>query len=1513
MAGHRPTDWHVLDLDKDPVPGDPQRVRQLAKSLHDFADDVSDALRLVKGMAGESTLAEWAGKSAEVFKEDFADVPKNLKKLEKSYSLCGDALADYWPKLERAQALADRALVKGREARSDLSSAKSRLSSADSWVTRAGKEADKYKDDPTGSKSTEKPDEAKVRAATRDVQHAEAAQASAQSDVSTAQSALDAAKKMAEDARKMREEAARTAKSKIDEASDAGIQNRSWWEEIGDWFTDNWDNIVAVCKVVVAVLGIVAMIIGGPILGAIVLIAALVVLADTLYKYSQGRASLWDVAFAALDCIPGMKGLTTLGGLAKGLKAFGKTGLKGMALGAKGLGKGTRALGRQMKKLFTCGDPVDMATGQMVMQETDVSLDGVLPLVLERCHRTGVRGGRLFGRSWISTLDQRLLLDATGVRLVTADGMILHYPVPGPDVAVLPVEGPHWPLSWDGAPGGTFTVSQPENGRTLAFRPVAAGVSAELPLHEISDRNHNTVTVEYEDGLPAEVVHHGGYRVTVSCEDGRITELSLRNHPDRPTLIRYGYDARGDLTEIRNSSGLPLKLSYDADHRITGWEDRNGAWYRYEYDTAGRCVAVRGVDGMLDYTFTYDEEAHLTLAADSSGNITRYQFNDAYQLVAETNPLGHTVQQEWSRRDQLLSRTDALGRTLSMDWDESGRLTAVRLPDGTSSTARYNELGLPEELTEYDGSVLRQEWDERANCVALIEPDGRVTRFTRDLTGAVSSMTDALGGVTRFENNAAGQPVCVTDPLGARTRLRYDAFGRTSEITDPLGRTTRQTWTVEGLLAARTGRDGATEVWNHDGEGNRVAHTDAVGRTTRFEYGGFDLLTGRTTPDGTRYTFRYDTELRLVQVTNPQGLTWDYCYDAAGNLVSESDFDGRAVTYQYDAAGQLVARTNALGQSVRFSYDVVGNQIEKSVDGRTTVYAHDAAGRLIRAAGPDAVLALRYDTAGNIVGESVDGRELATEFDALGRPVRRVTPTGAVTTYSYDAAGNRIALTAAGRVLTSTYDAAGREITRRLGEGLTLALGWDTGNRLAGQSLTVTGAARPLLGRSYVYAADGNLTAQEDQTGRRRSFDLDALGRVTGVSAGDRSETYAYDTMGNITEAVWPDRMPEPGARGERAYAGSRVLRAGSLHYEYDAAGRVVLRRKARLSRKPDIWRYTWDAEDRLVSCTTPDGSQWSYVYDALGRRIAKRRMAQDGTTVVEETRFVWDGPHLVEQTTHGTGDAAAEEVTLTWERDGMVPLAQTERRGRSGLSPDEVDRRFFAMVTDLVGTPTELIGETGATAWQADTTLWGLGLPDPRAEAATPLRFPGQYDDPETGLHYNYFRHYDPAAAMYVSPDPLGMEAGPHPRAYVTNPLLWRDYLGLKQCSKILRDNMAKEGRIVGPGQAAAHIVPSGFNRSGAPGMRALLSKYKVDINDAANGIPLGHPRPHNFTHTDRFLGRLDAHLHNLVADRVARGYGDRAIRTVLRRELRQIGREIEGELAGVTTQVPSTAYWTA
>ncbi|MEU3334064.1 DUF6531 domain-containing protein [Streptomyces sp. NPDC006668] len=1512
MAGQRPRDWYVLDLDRDPTPGDPDRVRTLARTLHEFAEDVSGALKVVKGMADDDATLQWAGKSAEVFKDEFSGVPKNLKKLKKSYEMCGDALAAYWPKLERAQALADKALAKGREAQHDLSSAKSRLASVDSWVARATKEADKYKDDPTGSKSAaDKPDESKVRAATRDAQAAKSAHTKARSDVTDAQDALSAAKKMAEDARRMREDAAREAKQRIDDASDAGIRNRSWWEDVGDWFEDNWDTIVTVCKVVVTVVGIIAMIIGGPILGAIVLVAALVVLADTLYKYSKGQASLWDVGFAALDCIPGGKGITSLGKLAKGMRAFGKTGLKGMAFGVRGFGETARVLGRQMKKLITRGDPVDLATGELVMSATDVLLDGVLPLVLERHHRTSVRSGRFLGPSWTCTLDQRLLLDDTGVRFAVDDGMVLHYPVPDPEVPVLPVEGPAWPLSWD--VDGALAVHHPETGRTLRFRPLPDHTSGELPLSTISDRNGNTVTVTYRaDGTPAEITHHGGYRIGVTCGNGRITELVLHSHPERPTLVRYGYDDHGNLSAVHNSSGLPLRFAYDDHRRLTRWEDRNRVWYSFEYDNAGRCVAGHGLDGFLSYTFAYDEEAHRTVAVDSLGHATHYQFNEAYQLVEETDEFGHRVTQEWDHRDRLLRRTDQLGRSLTLEWDEAGRLTAVELPDGSVSTTRYNDLGLPEEITEYDGAVLRQRWDERGNCTSLTTADGATTVFTREPTGALATLTDATGAVHRFTNNPAGQPTSATDPLGATSTYSYDPFGRCVAVVDPLGGRTLRTWSPEGLLTSITGADGSVESWTYDGEGNQLTHTDALGRTTTFAYGPFDLLTSRTTPDGVRHSFRHDTELRLIQVTGPRGLTWDYCYDAVGNLVSETDFDGRTLSYSYDPARQLISRTNAVGQKAEFAYDEVGNQIRATLDGRATTYAHDRAGRLVQAVGPDATLVYDYDRGGRITAEAIDGRVLATAYDVLGRPVNRTTPSGAVATYGYDAAGRRTALRAGDRTLAFSYDHLGRETTRSTDTGLTLALAWDAGDRLTTQQLTSPTSPRPLAHRSYTYRPDGHVTTLDDRTAGRRTFELDSAGRVLTVRAQGWTESYAYDEQGNQTRAAWPDRFSTQEGRGERVHQGNRVLRAGAVHYEYDAAGRVVLRRRTRLSRKPDIWRYTWDADDRLTSVVTPDGTVWRYVYDPLGRRVAKRRLSPDGRSVTEETRFTWDGPHLVEQTTVSTD--SAEVSTLTWERDGARPLTQTQRTTLADAPQDVVDERFFAIVTDLVGTPTELVTDHGDIAWRSDATLWGLTALDGAYDTSTPLRFPGQYFDPETQLHYNFFRYYDPVAAAYISADPLGLDAGPNPRAYVPNPLSWLDYLGLLTCAEnadLLAKNLAREGRAKSAGEAAAHLVPSGMKRNGAAQARALLEKYGVDINDAANGVPLGHPRPHNFTHRKMFLTRLNGHL-NLTVDRMtAAGYGARAIRSALRGELRSIGKQVERELA--SGQPSANAVWTA
>src|SRR5947208_632084 len=97
--GNRPTDWHVLDLDRDPVPGDPYEVKDLARRLGGFADDVGQALRSVRGLGGDSAVQEWAGLSGDEYRSQFGDLPGELEKLEKSYRMAGSALDAYWPKL----------------------------------------------------------------------------------------------------------------------------------------------------------------------------------------------------------------------------------------------------------------------------------------------------------------------------------------------------------------------------------------------------------------------------------------------------------------------------------------------------------------------------------------------------------------------------------------------------------------------------------------------------------------------------------------------------------------------------------------------------------------------------------------------------------------------------------------------------------------------------------------------------------------------------------------------------------------------------------------------------------------------------------------------------------------------------------------------------------------------------------------------------------------------------------------------------------------------------------------------------------------------------------------------------------------------------------------------------------------------------------------------------------------------------------------------------------------------
>ena len=116
-------------------------------------------------------------------------------------------------------------------------------------------------------------------------------------------------------------------------------------------------------------------------------------------------------------------------------------------------------------------------------------------------------------------------------------------------------------------------------------------------------------------------------------------------------------------------------------------------------------------------------------------------------------------------------------------------------------------------------------------------------------------------------------------------------------------------------------------------------------------------------------------------------------------------------------------------------------------------------------------------------------------------------------------------------------------------------------------------------------------------------------------------------------------------------------------------------------------------------------------------------------------------------------------------------------------------------------------------------------------------IGLPGQYYDQETGLHYNYFRDYDPTTGRYTESDPIGLVGGFNRYTYVNgNPLIFIDLFGLAERGAILGGLIG--GRI---GQLGGGAI--GALLGGAGGMLALPGGGTIwlGISGAAIGSTTG------------------------------------------------------------------------
>jgi RHS repeat-associated protein len=174
---------------------------------------------------------------------------------------------------------------------------------------------------------------------------------------------------------------------------------------------------------------------------------------------------------------------------------------------------------------------------------------------------------------------------------------------------------------------------------------------------------------------------------------------------------------------------------------------------------------------------------------------------------------------------------------------------------------------------------------------------------------------------------------------------------------------------------------------------------------------------------------------------------------------------------------------------------------------------------------------------------------------------------------------------------------------------------------------------------------------------------------------------------------------------------------------------------------------------------------------NGLGQRVKKTV----GTTV---TLYHYDEGGKLLGEYNSTGTALYETIYLDDQPVAVI------KPGTSATT-----YKAYYLYADHLNTPRLITDNAAGTAnkkvWQWDSDPFGASVPNENPAAAGVFtynqRFPGQVYDKETGLHYNYFRDYNPATGRYVQSDPIGLAGGMNTYGYVkANPLSGVDPRGL-------------------------------------------------------------------------------------------------------------------------------------
>lgn len=960
------------------------------------------------------------------------------------------------------------------------------------------------------------------------------------------------------------------------------------------------------------------------------------------------------------------------------------------------------------------------------------------------------------------------------------------------------------------AAGNLISVTYPDNTvltyvyENATFPNALTGVFDEL--------GNRYATYGYNaSGLATSSEHAGGVDKTVLIynPNGSTTVTDPRGN-----IRTYAATAQFGLDKLTSIAGAPLQTSggmafgYDANGFISSRTDWNNNVTTYVRDARGNETSRTEAAGTaLERTITtmwhpvfhlptrvtepgrltayaYDAKGNLLTKTLVSGTLTRkfsYTYNASGQVLTATDPLGHVTSYAYDAKGNLARMTNALGHVTSFtNYDGAGRLLRAVDPNGVATTFTYDLRGRVTSRTV--GAIKTSySYDKAGNLIRVTQPDGSRLTYGYDQAHRLVGIADKLANRIIYTLDVAGNRIRerVFDPTNVLTRTRSFAYDSVNRLNKAIGAV------------------GETTTYNHDGEGNLTSVVDPLAHTTSYAYDALNRLAQAADPNGGTTALVHDPLDHLTSLTDPRGLKTSYTWNGLDDQKAVLSPDASGTSRSFDDAGNVLTSTDARGKTTSYAYGALNRRTSASfADGTSIAYQYDqgtnGVGRLTKITDATGSTSYSYDANGHVIQKTqVIGaltRVTKYAYDAGGRLSSVTYPSGFGILYAYDAAGRVTGLKRGnGQIIVDgvTYSPFGGAIGWTFGNGAAYGRTIDLNGRIAGLALPANDNL------ALTYDAAGRIAKITDSAIDAKTFGYDALDRLTSYAGGALTQAYGYDADGNRTSASLTNGAVTNAFAYAFAASNNRlgsISGAWSETFSYDAVGNAAVHNTPSAN-----YAFGYDARGRMVISKLGALAK-TYGINGLGQRVVKANPVNTN----DKTHFVYDeAGHLIGE--YGaTGGLIQETVWL-----GDLPVATLRPTGNFYIAPDHL------------GAPHQITNAAQQVVWLWDHDPFGNGAPTGVAGFAYNLRFPGQYFDAETGLHYNYFRDYDPKLGRYVQSDPIGLKGGINTYAYVKgNPLNYTDPEGKNA------DAAIGAAQSAGPA-VAQHIAEHGGVNLGAAGVK--------------------------------------------------------------------------------------------